>query len=133
MFAIKSRAEASEPSCPLWLKLSEQPFLALQVAKRSYVGQRKSEAVLVLIADRTQREAPVFKVQAAAVPVVRGLGRRVLQQVEFAVKADVGGSAPASLGGAAIAKLGAQLVKQRRHARRLIENVRDACGKGRSR
>src|SRR6478752_3873424 len=109
---------------------SEQPLLAFQIAEGADIGQGKGEAVLVFIADGAEGEAAVFEAEPAAGPVIGGLGGGVLEQVEFAVEADVGGGAPAALGGAAVAELSADLVKKRRHAGGLVEDVRNADRQG---
>src|SRR5436190_2982684 len=77
-------------------KLSKQPLLPLQVSKRSDIRQGESEAVLVLIAvdGGAQREASILKTDAAAIPVIGCLRSRILQQIELAVKSDIGGGAP---------------------------------------
>src|SRR5262245_23638571 len=67
----------------------------------------------------------VFHADATAVPVIGGLGRGVLQQVEFGVKADGGGSAPAALAGISVAQQGPYLVEQLGHALRLGELARN--------
>src|SRR5262249_24552515 len=108
------------------VRISEQAFLALQIAEGADVGQGKSEAVLVFIADRFEGETPVFEADAAAIPVVSGLHGCVLKYIELAVETDVRVGAPPSLGWTAIAELSAELIKQRLHAGRLAEDVGNA-------
>src|SRR5947209_10555315 len=105
----------------------EQPLLPLQIAERPNVCQGEGEAILVFVTHRSEREAAVFKADAAAVPVIGGLGGGVLQQIELAVKANVCRGAPAVFCRAAIAKLCAYLIKQGRHAGGLMKNMGSAC------
>src|SRR5947209_20176213 len=51
----------------------EQPLLPLQIAERPNVCQGEGEAILVFVTHRSEREAAVFKADAAAVLVIGGL------------------------------------------------------------
>jgi hypothetical protein len=110
------------------VKFLEQPFLALQIPERPDIRQGESKAVLIFISDRPKRKATVFEAQAAAIPVISSLRCPVLQQIELAIEADIRCRAPSSLGWAAISKLRTNLIEERRHARRLVKDVRDASG-----
>src|SRR6185437_3429177 len=60
-------------------RASEEAFRAPQVAEASDIGKRKREPKLVLVAHVGEGKAPVLDIESAAVPVVRQLGRPILQ------------------------------------------------------
>src|SRR5260370_35546705 len=55
------------------------PLLASHVTETSDIGNGKYKAVLVFIAQRTERQATVLHVDAAAIPVVGGVYRQALE------------------------------------------------------
>src|SRR5271165_1285863 len=69
------------------LKQSLRPS---QIPQRSQISQRECEAILILIPYRAQREAAEFHAHAAAIPVIRGLRRGVLDEPQFRIEADIG-------------------------------------------
>src|ERR1035437_4259454 len=88
-----------------------QPLLPSEVAERSHVRQRKRETILILVAHRSQREAPVFQAQAATVPVISRLRRRILQRSMVRVKPEAAGGAQATLVELTVAKQHSKLVE----------------------
>src|ERR1700733_844025 len=74
-----------------------QPLLPLKIAKRSYIRQSKSEAILILVAHRSQRKAPVFQAQPATIPGITRLHRRKLQRPQICVETKAGSGAQAGL------------------------------------
>src|SRR5882762_3241960 len=88
-----------------------EALLPSEVAEGSHICQRKRETILILVAHRSQRKAPVFQAQAATVPVVTGLRRRILQRTMVRVKAEAAGGTEAPLVELTVAKQHAQLVE----------------------
>ena len=73
------RVRRSKAPVYLIRNASEKPVTAAQIAECADVRQRKGEAELVFVPDRTQVEAAVFDADAATVPIVGGLHRGVYQ------------------------------------------------------
>src|SRR5450631_265847 len=88
-----------------------EPLLPSEVAEGSHVRQRKRETVLIFVAHRSERKAAVFQAQAATVPVVTRLRRRVLQRPGVRVKTEAAGGAQPSFVELAVAKQHAELVE----------------------
>src|ERR1700683_1905281 len=74
-----------------------QPLLPLKIAKRSYIRQSKSEAILILVAHRSERKAPVFQAQPATIPGITCLHRRKLQRSQICIETKAGSGAQARL------------------------------------
>jgi hypothetical protein len=62
------------------LAYSKQPFGPPEISQRAEIRQRECEAILILIPHLAQGEATEFQTDSAAIPVVRGLYRRVLHE-----------------------------------------------------
>src|SRR5260370_12614881 len=62
------------------------PLLASHVPETSDIGNGKYKAVLVFIAQRTERQAAVLHGDAAAIPVVGGLYRHALEKTLLRVE-----------------------------------------------
>ena len=108
--------------------ISEQLFLAAEISERADVGQREIEAELVFVADRSQGKAAVFDAQAAAVPVVGGLHRRILQKAQIGVEAQVGRSTESTLVGLPVAEQHTELIERLlRRVRGSIAGRRQIC------
>src|SRR5271163_3291514 len=88
-----------------------QPFLPLEITERTNVRQRKRVAIFILVAHRSQRKAPVFHGQAATVPVVTRLHRRILQQSQVRVNTEAGGGTQSAFVELSIAQQYAKLVE----------------------
>ena len=89
----------------------EKLFLAAEISQGADIRERKIEAELVFIADRSQGKAAILDTEAAAVPVVGGLHRRVLKKAEIRVKAQVGGAAESALVGLSVAEEYPELIE----------------------
>src|SRR5262249_46807133 len=94
-----------------------EPLLLADVPDRPNVGKREIEAILVFIANRSERKPPILDADSATIPVVRGLYGRVLQKPDVDVIAHAGRSAEAALIGMAVAEQHAKLVELSRRAR----------------
>jgi hypothetical protein len=66
---------------------------------------------LVLVAHRAQVKAAEFQIKSATIPVVGGLHRGVLQEVQIGIEADVRGGAESLLAGVAVAEQEPELVE----------------------
>ena len=90
----------------------KQPFRPSQIPQRTEIRQREREAILVLIPYRTQVETAEFQAYSAAIPVISGLRRSVLQELQFRIEADIGRSAETLFAGVSVAQQKPELVKK---------------------
>ena len=92
----------------------EQPFVPSQIPQRTKIRQRERKSILVLIPHRTQVEAAEFQTHSAAIPVIRGLDRSVLEEIQLRIEPNIGRSAEALFAGVAISQQESELVKELR-------------------
>ena len=78
---------------------SKQLFLSSQISECANIGKGEIEAELIFVSHRPEGKAAVFESDAATIPVVRGLYRRVLQKSDIRVKTGLKRFLPAVLSG----------------------------------
>ena len=89
----------------------KQSFRPSQIPQRTEIRQCKRKSILVLIPYRTQVEAPEFQTYSAAIPVIRGLYRSVLQEIQLRIEANIGCSTETLFPRVAVPQQESELVK----------------------
>src|SRR5262249_51518535 len=93
------------------LKPLEKTFLAFHGPEGSNVGDVEGEPELVFIACCTECQAPIFKAQSAAIPVVGRLRSRVLNGTQAQIIPSACGKRESSLRRTAISSKQTELVE----------------------
>src|ERR1700675_1731315 len=90
----------------------EQLFRPSQIPQRSEISKRECKAILVLIPHRAQGKAAKFHAHSAAIPVIRGLHRSVLQKPQFCIETNIGRSTETLFAGVTVAQQKPELVEK---------------------